>query len=147
VIAGLTTDLLTKIRTIPDLSTRTGLTIGGKSQDPGMLKVPLPASWVSFKSDQVDERDFTHGPASGYIVDVGVLMGTWAAMIFVPYNDDADMLSVQLPLLEAVAGAVHGTEAPSGFRWRYIGQRIALVYPDRLAYELKFTVNFCTTPT
>jgi hypothetical protein len=109
-----------------------------------LLKVPLPAAWVSLKTDQVDEQDYTHGPASGLIPASQQMMATYTAMLFVPYADDADLLAVQLPLLEAVANAVHATEAPSGYRWRYIGQRIALVYPDRLAYEQRYTLTHAT---
>lgn len=148
-IAECAADILAKVKTVPDFTTASGvmvgLSIGGRSSDPGMLKIPLPAAWVTLKSDQTDEQDYTHGPASGLIPTTQGMLATYAVMVFVPYIDDDDLLDTQYPLLEAVASAVHGTESPSGLRWRYIGQRIALVYPDRLAYEQRFTLNFPIT--
>ena len=73
-----------------------------------------------------------------------IMLGTWAVTIFVPYVDDTDMLATQYPLLEAVRDAIHATDAPSGERWCYLGQKIALVYPDRLAYEQRYSVRFVT---
>jgi hypothetical protein len=141
-IAEIAADLLAKVQSVAGLETSAGLSIGGRSQDPGLLKVPLPAAWCSLKTDQTDEQDYTHGPGSGLILPSQRMMGTWAVMVFIPYIDDADLLATQFPLLEAVANAVHGTTTPSGFAWRYIGQRIALVYPDRLAYEQRFTLHY-----
>jgi hypothetical protein len=142
VIAEMAVDLLAKVQSVPSLETSASLSIGGRSTDPGLLKVPLPAAWVSLKTDQTDEQDYTHGPGSGLILPSQRMMGTWAVMVFIPYIDDADLLATQFPLLEAVANAVHSTTTPAGFAWRYIGQRIALVYPDRLAYEQRFTLHY-----
>ena len=150
-IAECAADILAKVKTVPEFTTATGvmvgLSIGGRSNDPGMLKIPLPAAWVSLKSDQTDEQEYTHGPSSGFIPNPQMMMATYAVMVFVPYVDDDDLLANQYPLLEAVASAVHATESPAGLRWRYIGQRIALVYPDRLAYEQRYTLSFPITTT
>lgn len=143
-IAELAADILAKVQTVSTLETQTGLSIGGRSADPGLLQIPLPAVWITLKADIVDQRDYTHGPESGVITPSQAMMSTFCVTVFVPYVDDADLLATQYPLLEAVAAAVHGTEAPSGYRWRYIGQQIALVYPDRLAYEQRYTVSYIT---
>jgi hypothetical protein len=143
-IAECSADLSTKVKTVPALTNSAALTLGGKGNDPGLLKVPLPAAWISFRSDQVDEQDYTHGPHSGLIGPSQTQMGTWTVVVFIPYQTDDDLIGTQFPLLEAVVSAVHGTEAPSGYRWRFIGQRIALVYPDRLAYEQRFTLTYIT---
>jgi hypothetical protein len=64
-------------------------------------------------------------------------------VIYVPYVSQDDLLTVQFPLLESVIAAVrdNGSEATSGNRWRYIGQKLAMVYPDRLAYEQHYTLD------
>lgn len=145
-IAELAADLLAKVQAVPALTTRTGLTLGGRAQDPGLLKVSTPAAWIVMKGDQVDDdSNSTHGPASGFVPKTQTMLGVWSVTLFIGYVDDADMITNQYPLLEATAEAVHATETPSGMRWRYIGQKVVTVYPDRLAYELRFTVNYPTS--
>lgn len=146
-IAECAADLLAKVRTVAALANSASLSIGGRSADPGMLKIPLPAAWVTLRKDVSDERDYEHGPASGMISPSPILLATFAVTIFVPYIDDNDLLAVQYPLLESIISTVHANESPSGYRWRYAGQRIALVYPDRLAYEQHFTVDYIINPT
>ena len=141
-IAALAADLLAKFRTVPALENSASLSIGGRSSDPGLVKVPLPVAWLTFSRDASDEQSYEHGPASGMIHAAPLMIATFSATIFVPYLSDDDLLSTQYPLLLAAVNAVHATESPSGMRWRYAGQRIALVYPDRLAYEQRYTVNY-----
>jgi hypothetical protein len=144
VIAELATDLLTKVRSVDALALYTSLTLGGKKDDPGLLKCPLPAAWVKFGKDGSDERDRNYGPESGLVSEAQLMMAEWLVTVLVPYTTDDDLLLVQYPLLEAITTAVHAQDSPSGLRWRYAGQRIALVYTDRLAYEQRYTVNLVT---
>ena len=140
-IAECAADLLSKVKTVPALATSAALSIGGRSADPGLVKIPLPASWVTLSKDASDEQSYEHGPPSG-VITVNELLATFAVTTFIPYINDDDLLGTQFPLLESIIVAIHATESPSGFRWRYAGQRIALVYPDRLAYEQRYTVNY-----
>jgi hypothetical protein len=143
VIAELASDLLTKVQSVAGWSTTPALSIGGKSGDPGLIKIPIPAAWVRLHQDMPDipgDR-YERGADSG-LVTVNQVMGVFAVTIFLPYTDDADILAVQFPRLEAVINAVHGTDAPIAMQWRYAGQLLKLVYPDRLAYEQHYTVNF-----
>ena len=143
-IAQLGADILAKVKTVPALATQTGLTIGGHSQDPGLLKVSLPAAWIVMKGDQIDDDpSMTHGASTGFVAFSQTMLAVWSVTVFVPYVDDNDLLTVQYPLLELVINAVHGT-ATIAHQWCYIGQKIALVFPDRLAYELRFSVNYPT---
>lgn len=145
-LAALMADIKAKVETVTVLAQATSLSIGGRSVDPGLLLIPLPAAWIVFKNDQVDEEQYQHGPSSGLVPRSQVVMATIAVTVFIEYLDDADLLANQFPLLERVAEAVHATEisAAPAYRWRYIGQKIALVYPDRLAYEQRFTVDYVT---
>lgn len=45
-IAECADDLYNKIVAITQLSRTTGLVIGGKAPDTGMVKLPLPAAWI-----------------------------------------------------------------------------------------------------
>jgi hypothetical protein len=142
VIAECAADLLARVKSIASLTDRTSLSIGGRSADPGLVKVPLPAAWVTFGKDESDEHDYNHGDTSGFIREAPLMLSTWPITIFIPYTTDDDLINVQFPLLESVISAVHAKDAPSGLRWRFAGQRIALVYPDRLAYEQRYTLNY-----
>jgi hypothetical protein len=140
-IAELARDLLARVRSVPSLEESTSLTLGGKKEDPALLKCPVPAAWVKFASDASDEQSYEHGPASGFISEAQLMMAGFLVTVLVPYRTDDDLLDTQYPLLDAVSAAVHAQDGPSGFRWRYAGQRIALVYTDRLAYEQRYMVD------
>lgn len=137
-------DILAKVQAVAGIAAGSGaaLSLGGRSADPGLLKVPLPAAWVTLREDETAERDYTHGHESGVVIRAQPMMLTFAVTIWIPYSSDEDLLEVQFPLLEAVIGAVHASDCTvAGYRWRYIGQRIALVHNDRLAYEQRYTLN------
>ena len=106
-IAALAQDLLTRVASLAALTNRTGLAIGGRMNDPGLLKIPLPAAWIVLKTDTVDESSFQRGPASGLIPPSQEMMATFAITLFVPYIDDTDLLTTQFPLLVGDAVGVH----------------------------------------
>ncbi len=134
-------DLLAKVRSITALALRTSLTLGGRTIDPGLVNVALPAAWVTHTASKPDQRDYTHGPESGFI-SASMQMAEWAVILFIEYSTDDDMLNVQYPLLDELVLAVHGTLSPTGMQWRDAGRRISKIYPDRLAYEQNFTLSF-----
>ncbi len=140
-IAECAADLLAKVQTVAALVDRTSLSIGGRSADPGLVKVPLPAAWITFGKEESDEQSYERGDPSGVVHEAQLMIATFPVNIFIPYIDDIDLLTVQFPLLEAVIAAGHAKISPSGLAWRFTGQRIALVYPDRLAYEQRYTLN------
>lgn len=144
-ISELAADLVAKVETIAALTSRTGLAIGGRVNDPGLLKIPLPAAWIVLKQDAIEEPGYTHESDGGLVSPSERVLATFAVTVFINYDTDADMLTNQLPLLELVTEAIHGKDATiSGYRWRYIGQKLALVYPDRMAYEQRYTVSYVT---
>lgn len=136
-------DLITKVTSIEALATSSGLALGGKGSDPGLQKLPLPAAWIMYAKDDVDEDPIGHGNAHspGMVPAVQALSVLISILIYIPYTTQDDLLNVQLPLLETVIKTIRGTDAPSGHRWRYLGQKLALVYPDRIAYEQHYTLT------
>jgi hypothetical protein len=86
-----------------------------------------------------DNRE--RGGFSGYVPPPQV-QAVFAVTVFLPYATDDDLLDVQFVRLNSIITAVHATDAPGGYKWRYAGQRIALVQPDRLAYEQHYAVDF-----
>ncbi len=135
-------DLVSKVRSVEALSSSSGLALGGKGTDPGLVKIPLPAAWIMYAKDDVDEEPFGHSShPPGMVPSFETLLITCSILIYVPYISEEDLLTTQFPLLESVPLAIRGTEAPSGHRWRYLGQKLALVYPDRLAYEQHYTLT------
>lgn len=135
-------DLVNRITTLPALEASTGLALGGKGTDPGMLKVPLPAAWVMFTTDDAAEAPFGNsGYQPGLVSESQVMSLTFHVLVYIPYISQEDLLNVQFPLLESIARTVHAKPAPSGHRWRYLGQKLALVYPDRIGYEQHYTLT------
>jgi hypothetical protein len=47
VIAECAASLLALVKTVPALADKTSLSIGGRSADPGLVKIPLPAAWIT----------------------------------------------------------------------------------------------------
>ena len=150
-IAECAADLLARVQTVTALNGRTSLSIGGRSADPGLLKAPLPIAWVVFGGDQADEAPYGSSSQGGpgMVPAMQTMLSNWRVVVYVPYTDDADLLTVQYPMLEAVAAAVKrtvtgtdgGVEAPSGHRWRYTGQKAAVLPNDRMAYEQHYTLD------
>jgi hypothetical protein len=139
-------DLVARVSSVAGFEGRAGLAIGGRGADPAMTKIPLPAAWIMFGKDQVDESPYgssQSGGRGGLIPNGENVQQVFSVVIYVPYLSQDDLISTQFPLLEAVIAAVrdNGREAPSGNRWRYIGQKLAMVYPDRLAYEQHYTLD------
>ncbi len=150
-IAECAADLLARAQSVPELTSRCGLSLGGHSIDPTLLKIPLPAAWVIYGGDQPDEAPFgSSGQGGGGMVpQQQVMLSLWRVVVYLPYTTDEDLINVQYPLIESVLMAVrntitsddNGTAAPSGHRWRYAGQKLVLVYNDRLAYEQHYTLD------
>jgi hypothetical protein len=139
-------DLVARVTSVTEFGGRAGLAIGGRGSDPELKTIPLPAAWVMFGSDQVDEAPYGSSQSGGHgglIPNGENVRQVFKVIIFVPYLTQEDLLTNQFPLLESVIAAVrdNGREAPSGNRWRYIGQRLAMSYPDRLIYEQRYTLD------
>ena len=135
-IAECAQDLFTKVQAITALASSTGLTVGGKSPDPGMTKVPLPAAWIL-----ADEGETTLPNSDGQVKrQVSALMG-YSVMLYVPYISQTDMITNQLPLLQKVIHDVHGTDAPTGERWQFKRYKLRVANTDRLAYQITFLLD------
>jgi len=142
-ISEISTDLLNKVRSVPSLASSTSFAIGGKAEDPSLKSIPLPACRLILMSIFADEDPHTTGSSRGpgIVPKTQVVLFDLRALVIVPYLTDSDILNVQFPLLEAVMTTVKGTPAPSGHRWRFLGQKLSFVYPDRMGYEQRFTLD------
>jgi phage gp37-like protein len=134
-IAEQAQDLYSKIVSVPGLAGSVGLALGGKATDPNLAKVSLPAAWVVFTGDKPIEPDYPVVPK------IQSVLVSFSVMVFVAYDSQSDLISNQYPLLDSCVTAVHGTDSPAGTRWKFEGRSCKLINPDRLGYELKFTVN------
>ena len=129
-------DLYTKIQAIPAIASATGLAVGGKTPDPGLTKMPLPAAWILF-----DGATSTLDPNSRLPSTNLPAVLSYAAMLYVPYIGQQDLIANQLPLVELVAKTVHGTDAPTGQRWRFSTAKLVLVNADRMCYRINFLLD------
>lgn len=119
------------LQTVPTL--KSGLAVGGRADDPAMTKIPLPSAWVLLHNDEPE-------PAGAMNPAGQVVKNIFVVVVYVPYISQADLIATQLPLLESVMKVVRGQQAPMGQKWRYEGQRLTLVNPDKLAYEQRYSV-------
>jgi hypothetical protein len=129
------TDIYTKLATVPALATAVGFAIGGRTSDPALTKIPLPAAWVLLMSDRATDPD------TGTVMQTQVLLVEYAVLLYVPYNSQADLIATQFPLLRAARTAIHATTAPNKYRWKYIGQKLTVVNPDRMCYEQRYAIS------
>jgi hypothetical protein len=139
-------DLVDRVRLVSAFEGRAGFAIGGRGADPALTKIQLPAAWAMFGKDQVNEPPYGTSQSGGFggmVPMVENVQQVFSVVVYVPYVSEDDLLTVQFPLLKSVVDAVRGEgrPAPSGHRWRFIGQKLAMVYPDRLAYEQHYTID------
>lgn len=126
--------ILGQVQTVPVLANSAGMAVGGRDIDPAMTKLQLPAAWVVLTQDRSND------PMTGVNPGGQTLLLFYSVLIYVPYTSQSDLITNQLPLLESVIKAVHGVQAPHGHKWRYEGQRLVLVNPDRLGYEQRYSI-------
>lgn len=142
-IAENVADLIDRVKSVSALTASASIFLGGHGTDPALLKIPLPAAWVRYEQDSPDEAPYSTSSGAGpAIVPASqVCLAMCSVIIYVPYVSESDLLTTQYPLLEQVIAAIHGKDAPSGHRWRYFGQKIALVANDRMAYQQRYTLD------
>ena len=114
-----------------------GLLVGGKSPDPGLTKIPLPAAWLIHEGGKN-----TQAIASPNLpVNATTQLG-FAVMVYVPYTSQTDLINNQFPLLESLIAAVHGqTSQVTGQRWYYAKHRLVLLNADRLGFHVSFVLD------
>lgn len=139
-IAECTADLVARITALPALTNSASIFLGGHGADPGLIKVPLPAVWIIFAKDQPVEYH-TASDAPNMPPGIAVMLATFSVVTYLPYASQADLLAVQYPLLESMIKAINGQPSPSGHRWRYTGEQLVMVYPDRIAYDQHYVVE------
>ena len=135
-IAECAKDLYDKVQAISALAASAGLAVGGKEGDPGMTKIPLPAAWILAHSGITTLRQ-----DSGLVSAKTTAQMVYVVMLYVAYISQSDLITNQLPLLQTVISAVHGTDSPSGERWAFKDYKLTLVNTDRLGYQIQFMLN------
>ena len=136
-IPELTTDLLTKVKSVTELQNRVSLTLGAGDIDPLMQAITIPAAWILFSGDQnVDQsQDARHRSKQKYHFAVYVIIGYG--------TDESDMIDNQYPILDTVSKSVAGTDilvTPVIMKWKYEGQAVIHAGADRLVYEQRYSI-------
>ncbi len=134
-IAECAQDLLTKVQSIPALASSTGLAIGGVLPDPGATKIALPAAWILHKRAK-NTRDGAANIALPSTVAQALL--TYVVALYVPTSNQ---IATQLPLMQSVLKAIHGTTGPSGQRWYWESHDLASFNVDRMIFPMFFSIN------
>lgn len=134
-ISELVADVVTKLNGVAQLSGKVGAALGGKQADPSMMKVPLPASWVIFKGSRAADPHTAVNPS------IQSLTGFVSAFVVIGYKDQDGLLDNEYPLLDECISAVRGSESPYYTRWRFENMDCVAINPDRLIYELVFSID------
>lgn len=128
-------DLYTKLATVSALANSAGFAVGGKQSDPALTKIPLPAAWVLLGNDKPMDDE------TGLVPATQVLLVEYLVLVYVPYTSQSDLIGTQFPLLRSARTSIHATTAPNGYRWKYMGQKLVLVNPDRLCFEQRYAIR------
>lgn len=137
-IGDLSTDLLTKLKTITSFGTtppRVGLTIGGKTLDPILEKIVKPACWVVFAGDQNTSTN-PNGRCPK------IFSYTFIVKVIIDYTNDNDMIANQFPVLEEVISVLDGSQGPTkSEKWKYAGQSVEEITDRRLIFNQTYNIT------
>lgn len=138
-IGELAADLVTKIKTVASFGTapnqRVGLTVGGTQSDPLLSSVQMPAAWVIFVGDQVQELN-DQGECGPYV------RFNFAVKVLVDNTSETSLTSINMPLLEEIISVVNAqTSIVGAKKWRYEGQSINEISGQRLVFEQRYSVT------
>ena len=135
-IAQLAQNLLTKVQGIPALANSTGLDLLGNTPDPGGTKIVPPAAWIIAPKSAKNTRD---GAAN--MPTVGAPVNAQFQFVIGLYLGGSNQIVTQVPLIEAVVKAIHGTDSPAGQRWFWSALDRAATNPGVIVYAIAFEVN------
>jgi hypothetical protein len=129
--------LLELVATVPALAQSYGMTDMGSGTDPGGRKAPLPFAWVVL--DESGTALDPNSPLPPALVKADVI---YTVVLYVANTSQSDLISNQLPTVEAVVKAVHGQTSVTGAgRWVFRGLKLIGTNADRLTYACKFFVS------
>jgi hypothetical protein len=135
IIPVLAQDIYEKLNSVPSLAGKVGLTTGGKQHDPSLANMPLPGAWAVLTSLTAA------GPKPPIVPKTQAMQCGFSVMLFVAYGLQSDLVANQYPIISKVIAAVSGQEAPTGVRWCFEDMKAILINPDRLGYELRFSIT------
>jgi hypothetical protein len=134
-IDQLSVELFNNISSITELNGRIGYVLGGKEDDPDLKNIPIPSAWVLFSGEEPSENKPSVIPKSLF------LNTHFSVLVYIPYNDQTDLINNQYILLEKIKKSVHGKNSVSGHRWYYEGSILRMIHFDRQGFELRFSIQ------
>ena len=133
-IGDLAQDLINRVISVPALQGRVGAAVGGTENDPTMAEAPTPFAWVLFANsrpvgDTQNGRKYRQEQFH------------FSVMVAISYGDESALLNSSLPILGAITQAVSGQQASDYTDlWEYQGADLTHIQPDRLVYNLTFSI-------
>jgi|APFre7841882793_1041355.scaffolds.fasta_scaffold00463_5 hypothetical protein len=134
-ISNLLQDLLDKLNSVEALTDKVGFQVGGTENDPTLSEAPIPFGWVVFggSTPLAPERGATYRITT-YEFNLILVVGYGLT--------DVDFLTNHIQLIEDTAQAVSGTPGNEYTDlWEFGGAELKGVYPNRLVYNLSFSIN------
>lgn len=134
-LPALAMDLFDKLNAVPAIVGKVGLAMGGGKADPMLATQPLPLAWPLFKGM------YPTDPASAQNPTKQSMQCSFAVFVLVEYSGQQSRLMDSYRTLMQCVEAVRGTTAPSATKWKFEGMDWRQVNPDRLYFELRFSIN------
>lgn len=134
-IGELAQNLINSISTVTALGGRVGAVVGGTATDPTMSEAPVPFAWVIFGGDE-PMNDAEGGQKYQRV------RYNFSVVVAIEYGlSEADFMNEQLAVLEEIQMAVRGTQGHNySDLWQYEGQELQTVFPNRLVYNMHFSI-------
>ena len=132
----ITQDLVDKVKTVPELSNRVGLAVGGTDIDPINREMPRPAAWVIFTGMPIIDGSRTATQ------DVFVSY-SYVVKVLIDYGNESELISTSFPLLEKIVETVKG----SGINnlpfhdWSFEGMALESLDGDRMVWVLNLSIS------
>lgn len=138
-IYELTNDIINKLNTVPELVGKVGARVGGTDTDIAMVEAPIPFAWVLYSTSSPETNEMSNG--RNYLI----IQNDFVVILAIDYGSDitdSEFMQNSLSLIDKAVRAVHASEEViySG-KWQYTGASLHTVYPNRLIYQLGFSVN------
>jgi len=135
VIAEVTNNLVTKIKSVAAFGGRVAATLGGTEADPTLVNIATPSAWVLFQSSQNSDK-----PAQKW----QVMRLNFSVVLFLQYGEgETDFVDTQLKLIDDVSQAVRGKTSSDSQQaiWEVNGFELVNVEPNRMTYQMSFSTE------
>lgn len=141
-LGDLALDLVTKLKTT-SLGNKVGLSSGAKIPDPTMRKSLKPSAWVV-------HQGYTNVSEANKAQCMIPVIITFIVVLNIDYGTEDALVSSGLDLIEEIISSINGTDPDITTNttegWRFDSSSLDQPDPDRLTYDLTFSIKTYFAP-